>query len=107
MIINTFSDYYYDNKLNITIKIKINNKILNKNKLGHLGVYKKILEDDNIIILKEACSICCEKYKTNQFKRILSDCKHIFHKKCIDAWFIKNNEMSCPTCRKNYDNIII
>jgi hypothetical protein len=41
------------------------------------------------------CSICLLELKKND-KTL--DCKHIFHKKCIDEWISNNN--TCPLCRK-------
>ena len=56
--------------------------------------YKQIKSED--ILLGQSCSICHEDYKIKEFKRELN-CKHYFHKKCIDKW-LKNN-LSCPVCR--------
>ena len=61
-----------------------------------LGKYKKIPKDDDLIKNKENCSICYNEYKVGEYKRELC-CNHTFHKKCIDKWFIKNN--NCPICR--------
>lgn len=47
------------------------------------------------------CNICLEDCVEGQRVRNLSTCKHIFHMKCIDAWFIENK--SCPVCRLKYD----
>ena len=57
-----------------------------------------IKKDDPI--LESDCSICIDNYKYKQYKRILPECKHTFHKKCIDNWFKKNS--SCPVCRKDF-----
>jgi hypothetical protein len=56
---------------------------------------EKIKKDDKILL--EQCFICMEEYKLNQFKRLLPNCKHYFHKKCIDKWLKK--KASCPICR--------
>lgn len=66
-----------------------------KNRLEH---YKKIKGNDNI--LDKECPICLEKYKIGEYKRKLHFCNHIFHKKCIDKWFINN--IKCPICRTDY-----
>ena len=45
------------------------------------------------------CSICLNEMKQTDKLRKMRDCKHIFHKDCIDKWLlIKNN---CPYCRKD------
>ena len=59
-----------------------------------------IKKDDPLIGID--CSICMDNYKYKQYKRILPECKHTFHKKCIDNWFKKNS--SCPVCRKDFLN---
>jgi len=48
------------------------------------------------------CPICLENLKTNEYQRTL-DCKHCFHKKCIDRWFKKDNDC-CPMCRATIIN---
>jgi len=60
-----------------------------------IGKSEKIKKND--IIVNENCLICIEKYKIQEFKRLLPNCKHCFHKKCIDKWLKKN--ASCPICR--------
>lgn len=63
-----------------------------------LGKAIYIKKDDPI--LGTDCGICMDNYKYKQYKRILPECKHTFHKKCIDNWFKKNS--SCPVCRKDF-----
>ncbi|KAK0083891.1 hypothetical protein PV326_006477 [Microctonus aethiopoides] len=52
--------------------------------------------------VEEECVICFEVLrpgiKTSNPTYTLQ-CKHIFHKKCINNWFKENR--SCPTCRKH------
>jgi hypothetical protein len=47
--------------------------------------------------LDHECSICLDTIKQGEFEKTLV-CKHVFHKKCIDRWFKKDND-SCPMCR--------
>ena len=57
----------------------------------------RIKENDNLIINKECCNICCEDYIVGQYKRTLPNCNHIFHKKCVDKWL--KTKSNCPICR--------
>ncbi|PHT98273.1 RING-H2 finger protein ATL70 [Capsicum chinense] len=43
------------------------------------------------------CSICLGDYKDNDMLRLLQDCGHLFHLKCVDPWLMLNP--SCPICR--------
>ena len=75
-----------------------------KELLKHLGKYKKIKTNDEILSKGENCSICCAEYQFGEYKRELGDCKHVFHKKCIDKWLTLNQDnKSCPICRQNYN----
>jgi hypothetical protein len=56
--------------------------------------HKKIKKNDSST--GEICSICFEQLSFGEVKRKLN-CKHAFHKKCIDKWFKKN--INCPVCR--------
>jgi len=57
----------------------------------------RIKENDDLIINKECCNICCEDYIVGQYKRILPNCNHVFHKKCVDKWL--KSKSNCPICR--------
>ena len=77
-----------------------NKKILKKdinNVLGNTIQYKKIKSNS---ILNSSCLICLDHYIDNDKIRVLSKCKHIYHKICIDKWVQKNN--TCPICRTSY-----
>lgn len=46
-----------------------------------------------------SCSICLGDYKEGEWLRVLPDCDHLFHRKCIDMWLRMNS--SCPLCRNS------
>ena len=50
------------------------------------------------------CSICLEDVSEGSRVRTLNICNHIFHRLCIDKWFLEKT--CCPSCRTEY-NIII
>ncbi|KAF3963696.1 hypothetical protein CMV_011940 [Castanea mollissima] len=43
------------------------------------------------------CSICLADYKSTDMLRLLPDCGHLFHLKCVDPWLRLNP--TCPVCR--------
>jgi len=54
--------------------------------------YHKIKEEHG-----SECPICLECVNKGEYEKTL-ECKHSFHKKCIDRWFRKDNDF-CPMCR--------
>lgn len=49
--------------------------------------------------MENECCICLEKINNTT----LLQCKHKFHKKCIEKWLQKNN--NCPLCRAPIKNV--
>ena len=45
---------------------------------------------------ENACAICLNEMVVGEEARILQ-CKHLFHKQCVDEWLRVN--ATCPTCR--------
>lgn len=43
------------------------------------------------------CVICQDVIQPNDVCRLLNACNHVYHKTCIDQWFLSN--VHCPTCR--------
>ncbi|CAK9136195.1 unnamed protein product [Ilex paraguariensis] len=43
------------------------------------------------------CSICLADYRGSDMLRLLPDCGHLFHLKCVDPWLRRNP--TCPVCR--------
>uniref|UniRef100_A0A0A9GWA1 RING-type domain-containing protein n=1 Tax=Arundo donax TaxID=35708 RepID=A0A0A9GWA1_ARUDO len=46
---------------------------------------------------KSCCSVCLQDFGAQQFVRVLPQCQHIFHVRCIDNWLLRH--ASCPLCR--------
>ncbi|KAJ5273141.1 hypothetical protein N7478_008266 [Penicillium angulare] len=46
----------------------------------------------------ERCLICLSDYEVAEEVRELVQCKHVFHKDCIDQW-LTTGRNSCPLCR--------
>jgi hypothetical protein len=49
------------------------------------------------------CTICLCDVEAGETLRELYGCKHAFHQKCIDQWFLGTPlfSLSCPLCRGN------
>jgi hypothetical protein len=45
------------------------------------------------------CSICLADYKNTDMLRLLPDCGHLFHRKCVDPWL--RLHPTCPVCRNS------
>ncbi|KAI3957765.1 hypothetical protein MKX01_007596 [Papaver californicum] len=43
------------------------------------------------------CSICLADYNSTDVVRLLPDCGHLFHQKCVDQWLLQHP--TCPICR--------
>ncbi|KAJ0765929.1 putative transcription factor C2H2 family [Helianthus annuus] len=52
-------------------------------------------------VRKVECAVCLEVFKVGDRCRLLPNCRHSFHAKCIDSWLIKN--AACPICRSRVD----
>lgn len=46
----------------------------------------------------ECCAVCLCEFQDDEEVRFLKNCKHIFHKECLDRWMIRD-QRSCPLCR--------
>ncbi|XP_023767891.1 RING-H2 finger protein ATL70-like [Lactuca sativa] len=45
------------------------------------------------------CSICLADYEPAEVVRVLPECRHFFHVKCIDMWL--KTHPTCPVCRNS------
>ena len=43
------------------------------------------------------CSVCLEPLEAEEMCRVLPRCEHLYHAKCIDAWFARSTQ--CPCCK--------
>ncbi|MED6106186.1 hypothetical protein PIB30_002638 [Stylosanthes scabra] len=58
---------------------------------------KLMKKNDSTGIGGACCSICLADYKGSDMLRVLPDCGHQFHVKCIDPWL--RLHPTCPLCR--------
>lgn len=48
---------------------------------------------------EDDCAICLNKLLPGEEMTVL-DCKHKYHKLCIDQWLLKYYSSNCPICRE-------
>ncbi len=78
-----------DIDLSIYRAVRMNHNAIRRMRTGI--VPSNIAEDEH-----PSCSICLENYVPGEESRTLN-CKHMFHKTCIDGWLA--NHDTCPLCR--------
>ena len=45
----------------------------------------------------DVCAVCLEKFQDGDQCRVLSGCKHVYHRFCIERWL--GETQNCPVCR--------
>ncbi|KAH7840651.1 hypothetical protein Vadar_019789 [Vaccinium darrowii] len=73
------------------------------------GLDEDILLDSTKLLYSEAklqrnlgsaaCSICLADYEETDVLRLLPECNHLFHLKCVDPWLRLKH--TCPMCRNS------
>ncbi|KAI9080152.1 hypothetical protein K1719_037830 [Acacia pycnantha] len=43
------------------------------------------------------CAICLSEFEIGETVKIVPNCKHVFHRECIDTWL--SSHVTCPICR--------
>jgi hypothetical protein len=92
---NNLNNIIFD--IEITHLNNINQEAFKTCKEINQKICKAIKIKSNDDLLKTSCLICMEDYKENEYKRIIPNCNHVYHKKCIDKWLKKT--ATCPVCR--------
>ncbi|XP_027343965.1 E3 ubiquitin-protein ligase RHA1B [Abrus precatorius] len=46
----------------------------------------------------ESCAVCLSEFEENDEIRRLANCRHIFHRGCLDRW-MGYDQRTCPLCR--------
>ena len=55
-----------------------------------------IYNEENL--LNSSCTICLDDFQDDEKLMTLTECKHTFHKDCINSWL--NTKQSCPNCQQ-------
>lgn len=48
--------------------------------------------------LPDACAVCLHELEAGDEARRLSNCRHVFHRCCLDRW-TEHDQHTCPLCR--------
>ncbi|XP_060632239.1 RING finger protein 148 [Anolis sagrei] len=67
-----------------------------KKAMNHLELRTLKEDDKEVGSAGENCAVCLEMYKPKDVARVL-DCRHLFHKTCVDPWLLKHQ--TCPVCK--------
>ncbi|CDP12054.1 unnamed protein product [Coffea canephora] len=46
----------------------------------------------------ESCAVCLYEFEDDDEIRRLTNCRHIFHRSCLDRW-MDHDQKTCPLCR--------
>ena len=57
----------------------------------------KFKNDEKVQLLNTNCTICLDDFDIDEKLIVLSDCKHVFHKECINTWLCM--KQTCPNCQ--------
>jgi hypothetical protein len=49
-------------------------------------------------LIDKECTVCLYGFERGQEIRVLVDCKHVFHRLCLDQWLL-HCHTTCPLCR--------
>lgn len=80
-----------------------------KHQRNPIPAFIRIVKNENFPVMlfkqlnikdEEACTICQQKFLEDDEVRIL-ECKHIYHKSCIDEWL--QAHQFCCICKKNFN----
>ncbi|KAL0923554.1 hypothetical protein M5K25_007616 [Dendrobium thyrsiflorum] len=50
--------------------------------------------------IADGCAVCLYGFDASEEVRLLSNCRHLFHRCCLDRW-IELDQQTCPLCRKS------
>ncbi|XP_072956990.1 brassinosteroid-responsive RING protein 1-like [Typha angustifolia] len=57
-----------------------------------------LLADEGAIHPGDGCAVCLSDFERSEEVRRLSNCRHVFHRGCLDRW-IGHEQRTCPLCR--------
>ena len=81
------------------VRITVNDEQLNQLKYKKYEYITDAFCSDNNIVKATECTVCLETFKDDDTV-IITKCKHLYHKDCINKWLI-DYSVKCPICKNN------
>ncbi|KAG9145143.1 hypothetical protein Leryth_008930 [Lithospermum erythrorhizon] len=57
-----------------------------------------VVKFSDVIEPPESCIVCLHEFDSDDEVRRLMNCRHVFHKCCLDRWLFHDHK-TCPLCR--------
>lgn len=57
-----------------------------------------IVKYSELVDPPESCAVCLYEFSDSEEIRRLTNCRHIFHRECVDRW-MDHEHKTCPLCR--------
>ncbi|XP_010529618.1 PREDICTED: E3 ubiquitin-protein ligase RHA1B-like [Tarenaya hassleriana] len=51
---------------------------------------------------EDCCTVCLMEFGSDDEIRRLRNCRHVFHRGCLDRWMVSHHKMTCPVCRDRF-----
>lgn len=85
---------------NLAVRIGLLQNALDPSLLGRIGEFKHSMGEQSGNSSGSDCPICLSTFEDDSVCRQLpSPCCHVFHKSCVDEWFLQSHV--CPVCRRD------
>lgn len=83
---------------NMISEISVDPAKVSKHSLNR--IHRIVITEDHLMDSsgnRSSCSICLQDFECQDVARSLTNCRHLFHLRCINKWISK--QRSCPLCR--------
>lgn len=60
-----------------------------------------IVKYSDLVDPPESCAVCLYEFEGRDEVRQLTNCRHIFHRSCLDRW-MDHDQKTCPLCRSPF-----
>ncbi|KAK4338448.1 hypothetical protein RND71_042935 [Anisodus tanguticus] len=60
-----------------------------------------VMKFSDLVDPPESCAVCLYEFDSEDEIRRLMNCRHIFHRSCLDRW-MDHDQKTCPLCRTTF-----